>query len=81
MFVMSKEEGKIELMMPDQGCIHQPGQCVGSQHQDGTAFPGETDERRSHLASIPRLAGVVESVSASLGQNRQEGDKVLAGDR
>nr|WP_311530190.1 efflux RND transporter periplasmic adaptor subunit [uncultured Ralstonia sp.] len=75
----SKEEGKIELN-PEQ--IAKAGVAVevagSAAVQAGVQFPGEirfNEDRTAHV--VPRLAGVVESVPANIGQQVKKG-QVLA---
>lgn len=75
----SKEEGKIELT-PEQIAKAGVGMDVagGAAVQAGVQFPGEirfNEDRTAHV--VPRLAGVVESVPANIGQQVKKG-QVLA---
>ncbi|WP_354677274.1 efflux RND transporter periplasmic adaptor subunit [Cupriavidus plantarum] len=76
---LSKEEGKIELTA-DQ--LKQSGVVLQSagpaKVQAGVQFPGEirfNEDKTAHV--VPRLAGVVESVPANIGQQVKQG-QVLA---
>jgi cobalt-zinc-cadmium efflux system membrane fusion protein len=75
MFVMGKEEGKVELTN-DQINAASIGLDSAAPARIKTALllPGEirlNEDRTSHV--VPRLAGVVESVNASLGQVVRKG--------
>ncbi|GDY37504.1 MULTISPECIES: efflux RND transporter periplasmic adaptor subunit [unclassified Acidovorax] len=80
MFVMSKEEGKVELT-DAQIKAAAIGVDTASAATIKTALllPGEirlNEDRTSHV--VPRLAGVVESVSANLGQVVKKGQILAA---
>lgn len=79
MFVMSKEEGKIELTDAQiKAASISLDNAVKANIKTALLLPGEirlNEDRTSHV--VPRLAGVVESVNASLGQVVKKG-QVLA---
>jgi cobalt-zinc-cadmium efflux system membrane fusion protein len=76
---LSKEEGKIELTADQLAKTGVVVQTAGSAKvQAGVQFPGEirfNEDKTAHV--VPRLAGVVESVPANIGQQVKKG-QVLA---
>ncbi|MFC7410377.1 efflux RND transporter periplasmic adaptor subunit [Hydrogenophaga atypica] len=79
MFVMSQEEGKIELTDAQiKAASISLDAAVKANIKTALLLPGEirlNEDRTSHV--VPRLAGVVENVNASLGQVVKKG-QVLA---
>ncbi|QEZ48740.1 efflux RND transporter periplasmic adaptor subunit [Cupriavidus oxalaticus] len=75
----SKEEGKIELTAEQVAKTGVVMQTAGpAKVQAGVRFPGEirfNEDKTAHV--VPRLAGVVESVPANIGQQVKKG-QVLA---
>ena len=80
MFVMSKEEGKIELTDAQIKAASISVDTVSAANiKTALLLPGEirlNEDRTSHV--VPRLAGVVESVSANLGQVVKKGQVLAA---
>ncbi len=75
MFVMSKEEGKIELTDAQiKAASISVDTASAANIKTALLLPGEI--RTSHV--VPRLAGVVESVSANLGQVVKKGQVLAA---
>ncbi|MGH8787331.1 MAG: efflux RND transporter periplasmic adaptor subunit [Cupriavidus necator] len=76
---LSKEEGKIELTAEQVKKAAIGIEVAGpAKVQSGLQFPGEirfNEDRTAHV--VPRLAGVVESVPANIGQQVKKG-QVLA---
>lgn len=76
---LAKEEGKIELtseQLKQSGVVVQT--AGPAMVQAGVQFPGEirfNEDKTAHV--VPRLAGVVESVPANIGQQVKQG-QVLA---
>ncbi len=80
MFVMSKEEGKIELTDAQiKAASISVDTASAANIKTALLLPGEirlNEDRTSHV--VPRLAGVVESVSANLGQVVKKGQVLAA---
>ena len=80
MFVMSKEEGKIELTDAQIKAASISVDTVSAANiKTALLLPGEirlNEDRTSHV--VPRLAGVVESVSANLDQVVKKGQVLAA---
>lgn len=80
MFVMSKEEGKVELADAQIKAASITVDTTSPANiKTALLLPGEiklNEDRTSHV--VPRLAGVVESVSASLGQVVKKGQVLAA---
>jgi cobalt-zinc-cadmium efflux system membrane fusion protein len=80
MFVMSKEEGKVELADAQIKAASITVDTTSAANiKTALLLPGEiklNEDRTSHV--VPRLAGVVESVSASLGQVVKKGQVLAA---
>ncbi|RYF31898.1 MAG: efflux RND transporter periplasmic adaptor subunit [Comamonadaceae bacterium] len=80
MFVMSKEEGKIELTDAQiKAASVSVDTASAANIKTSLLLPGEirlNEDRTSHV--VPRLAGVVESVSANLGQVVKKGQVLAA---
>ncbi|RLJ40033.1 cobalt-zinc-cadmium efflux system membrane fusion protein [Acidovorax sp. 106] len=78
-FVMSKEEGKVELTDAQiQAAAISIDTASAATIQSALVLPGEirlNEDRTSHV--VPRLAGVVEHVNANLGQVVKKG-QILA---
>lgn len=80
MFVMSKEEGKVELTDAQiKAAAIGVDSASAASIKSALLLPGEirlNEDRTSHV--VPRLAGVVESVNASLGQVVKKGQVLAA---
>lgn len=79
-FVLRKEEGKIELSAAQiKAAAIGIGTAGPARIRSVLQLPGEirlNEDRTSHV--VPRLAGVVESVSANLGQSVRKGQVLAA---
>ena len=80
MFVLSKEEGKVELTDAQiKAAAIGVDTASAASIKSSLLLPGEirlNEDRTSHV--VPRLAGVVESVSANLGQVVKKGQVLAA---
>ena len=80
MFVMSKEEGKVELTDAQiKAASISLDTSSPASIKTALLLPGEirlNEDRTSHV--VPRLSGVVESVSANLGQIVKKGQVLAA---
>jgi len=80
MFVLSKEEGKVELTDAQiKAAAIGVDTASAASIKSALLLPGEirlNEDRTSHV--VPRLAGVVESVNANLGQVVKKGQVLAA---